>query len=437
MAPGSELYSNDLFGVATALAERGIAGNPPPVVALFNGAEGDVSPAWTVQDRRNAVTLGERLANGIVDAVREARTPLGDRIAGRFEPALPLAGARVVDDHGETHQAALDARMGAAAVGGAEDGRTILFELGWREGLRGPRVPGHGPKRDLLNPIDLEPPSWLLSFLRSLGTPPPGPTTVPAGVYRLGPVALATLPGEFTTVLGRRIAAGVAAATGSNAVILVGLANEYRSYFTTAEEYDAQSYEGASTLYGPEAGAIVQHGLARVAASPASAPAARTYLYDAGVARSYGVADVGAPPVRPDDGLADVLQDLATGRPVRNAPCIVWDMPAAAWPPTRPDARVTPSVAVEAETADGSWSPLVVAGAPARDDGLDFVTVALETTAGRTRWASFWLVPPDAPTGADLRFAIDGTWRSAPFTLRDGTGRAPSCAGVAGPSPLG
>jgi hypothetical protein len=371
-----------------------------------------------------------------VDAVREADTALGGAIAARFEPALPLAGARVVDGHGETHETPPDARMGAAALGGAEDGRTILWELGWREGLRGPRVPGHGPKQDLLNPVGFELPSWVLSLIRRAATPPPGPTTVPGGVYRLGPVALATLPGEFTTILGRRIAAAVRDATGSEAVILVGLANEYRSYFTTDEEYDAQSYEGGSTLYGPEAGAVVRHGLARIAADPGSPPAARPYRYDAGAARRYGVAEIGAAPARVDDGLADVLQDPTTGRPIRNAPCVTWDIPAAAWPATGPNERVTPTVAVEARGPDGRWTTLVVDGAPASDDGLDFVTVALHTTNGRTRWATFWLVPPVAPADADLRFAIDGAWRSAPFTLAGGTGRAPGCTTVTLPEPV-
>lgn len=42
----------------------------------------------------------------------------------------------------------------AATMGGAEDGRSIYYELGWKEGERGPRDPEHpeqGPKRPALN----------------------------------------------------------------------------------------------------------------------------------------------------------------------------------------------------------------------------------------------------------------------------------------------
>ena len=34
-------------------------------------------------------------------------------------------------------------------------------------------------------------------------------------------------------------------------VVIAGLANEYADYTTTFEEYQAQRYEGASTVYGP------------------------------------------------------------------------------------------------------------------------------------------------------------------------------------------
>ncbi len=34
-------------------------------------------------------------------------------------------------------------------------------------------------------------------------------------------------------------------------VVIAGLANTYSSYVTTFEEYGAQRYEGASTIFGP------------------------------------------------------------------------------------------------------------------------------------------------------------------------------------------
>ena len=67
----------------------------------------------------------------------------------------------------------------------------------------------------------------------------------------MGGLLLVTLPGEFTTAMGRRVANGVAAAADwpSARVVLVGLANEYLSYFATPEEYALQHYEGARSQH--------------------------------------------------------------------------------------------------------------------------------------------------------------------------------------------
>lgn len=67
---------------------------------------------------------------------------------------------------------------------------------------------------------------------------------------------ITAVPGEFTTMAGRRLrnkVRAVAAATGGKDVdvILAGLSNLYSSYITTPEEYQAQRYEAASTIFGP------------------------------------------------------------------------------------------------------------------------------------------------------------------------------------------
>ncbi|MDO9020686.1 MAG: neutral/alkaline non-lysosomal ceramidase N-terminal domain-containing protein [Deltaproteobacteria bacterium] len=79
------------------------------------------------------------------------------------------------------------------------------------------------------------------------------PRYLPLQVVRFGPLVLAGLPIEPTTVAGRRMRAALAdawAGDGVTRVVINGYANAYCSYLTTPEEYDAQRYEGASTLYG-------------------------------------------------------------------------------------------------------------------------------------------------------------------------------------------
>ena len=81
------------------------------------------------------------------------------------------------------------------------------------------------------------------------------PTVLPVQLLRLGPLAVATLPFEITTMAGRRIAALLRDrlhAAGVTHAIAASVANAYAGYLTTPEEYGAQHYEGASTLFGRE-----------------------------------------------------------------------------------------------------------------------------------------------------------------------------------------
>lgn len=81
------------------------------------------------------------------------------------------------------------------------------------------------------------------------------PHIVPLQVFTLGDVMMFGLPGELTTMAGRRLRAEVQRVTKERGVqvqtILCGLSNSYSSYVTTPEEYDIQRYEGASTIFGP------------------------------------------------------------------------------------------------------------------------------------------------------------------------------------------
>ncbi len=79
------------------------------------------------------------------------------------------------------------------------------------------------------------------------------PHRLPLQLLRIGSVAIAGVPSEFTSTAGRRLKARVKSAFGGAAthVAIAGYANAYSGYVTTPEEYGAQHYEGASTLYGP------------------------------------------------------------------------------------------------------------------------------------------------------------------------------------------
>ncbi|KAL0016863.1 hypothetical protein SO802_003932 [Lithocarpus litseifolius] len=83
---------------------------------------------------------------------------------------------------------------------------------------------------------------------------------LPIQKLRLGKLIILSVPGEFTTMVGRRLREAVKETLKSNGngefnnnteVIIAGLTNTYSQYVATFEEYEQQRYEAASTLYGP------------------------------------------------------------------------------------------------------------------------------------------------------------------------------------------
>lgn len=101
------------------------------------------------------------------------------------------------------------------------------------------QVACHHPKPILLNTGQMDfPYTW-------------HPKVVPTQLFQLGQLIIVALPGEFTTMSGRRVRAALKPYFPGKQIILSGLSNIYTSYVTTIEEYSIQRYEGASTLYGP------------------------------------------------------------------------------------------------------------------------------------------------------------------------------------------
>ena len=141
---------------------------------------------------------------------------------------------------------------------------------------------GHLPKPAVLMP--------------GIDNPSAVPQVLPVALMRVGSVAVLGIPGELTTMAGRRLRAtvlDVMSASGIKHVALGTYANEYAQYITTLEEYSSQQYEGASTLFGPHtlesyqqaaatlATAIVQGAVTAVGppATPWTSPPQRRYRF--------------------------------------------------------------------------------------------------------------------------------------------------------------
>jgi neutral ceramidase len=99
------------------------------------------------------------------------------------------------------------------------------------------------PKPILLDVGQTEPVPWT-------------PDVVPVQIVTVGKLVMLAVPGEFSTMSGRRLRATVrsvfeAAGINDTIIVVAGLSNTYTGYITTYEEYEVQRYEGASTIYGP------------------------------------------------------------------------------------------------------------------------------------------------------------------------------------------
>lgn len=98
------------------------------------------------------------------------------------------------------------------------------------------QVMGHHPK-----PIAIYPKGFV-------------PTQLPMQILKIGNLVVPAIPAELTTMAGRRFKKKILEAFDNKEVQFLALgtySNAYSQYITTKEEYEHQSYEGASTLFGP------------------------------------------------------------------------------------------------------------------------------------------------------------------------------------------
>jgi neutral ceramidase len=184
------------------------------------------------------------LNRGLSAAVR-ARKELARRLGWHPDGAL--------DSHGPMYP--------FLETGAGGDGRAFgAFQMG------NPVLPGW------FDPVVAE-----VHRMRALGGVSSTPWTdnvMPIQIVQIGPLALAALPNEPTTVSGRRLRALLLqelAPRGVEHVVIAGYANAYSGYLTTFEEYQAQLYEGGCTQFGQWSLAAYQtafRALARRMAAP-------------------------------------------------------------------------------------------------------------------------------------------------------------------------
>ena len=442
MGPTLQLYNSDILGIASHLLEDGSSPGAP--VLIFNGAEGDISADWIEQDKPNALRLGRTLAEKIDDGIAVANSP--DR-ATRINTLVDIgisydnfliAGANVECcmqqgsvNESETRKTAEEAIPGVAVLaGGADGGRTLFHELGWIDGVTsrrqwGRNYRGQGPKQPAFAPT-IDSLSWL--DLTRLLLPGGVQKKTPLGVYRLGDLTFVTVPFEVTTMMGRRLKNEVTEKLGLDSdekVLLIGLANDYLSYVTTSEEYEAQHYEGALTLYGAATGPLIQERLGKLATADGRGMRLqaqdRDLIYKPGECERFGPDNIGEPPYFPDDGLGKLLF-THDGKPQRARYVVKWRAPYKRIKGLSCTVRTGSESIKKGQLIDymfpeveilyqngASWETYYSADDKLQNNhGFNFVTLMrkLDKKSKTQEWVAIWMPPADLRPGTRLTFRV-------------------------------
>lgn len=153
------------------------------------------------------------------------------------------------------------AAMGFAFAAGTTDGPGAFdFKQGDDKGNPFWRLVRNVLKAPTKEQVDCQHPKPILLDTGEMKEPYDwAPSILPIQIIRIGQVVLLCVPGEFTTMAGRRLRQAVKTVLTNSGkkefddvhIVIAGLSNSYSQYVTTFEEYQIQRYEGASTLYGP------------------------------------------------------------------------------------------------------------------------------------------------------------------------------------------
>eukprot|EP01018_Ginkgo_biloba_P019727 Gb_09001 [translate_table: standard] len=153
------------------------------------------------------------------------------------------------------------AAMGFSFAAGTTDGPGAFdFKQGDDKGNPFWRLVRNLLKTPTKEQIDCQKPKPILLDTGEMSQPYAwAPAILPIQIIRIGQFVILCVPGEFTTMSGRRlreavkevlVTYGKGVFSKDTYVVIAGLTNAYSQYVTTFEEYQIQRYEGGSTLYG-------------------------------------------------------------------------------------------------------------------------------------------------------------------------------------------
>ena len=227
------------------------------------------APERTTACMDSALAGVERLADSIARPAKALFDELLVSLADTFSIRRAFGTSWLPGSDGLCGEPLVGSSTGAGSEGMVtriRGWRWILwpFPIGLEEGgkARDTRPPAcHTPKRPLFGSLQ----SALVVGDHGF------PETAQLSVIRIGSLVLAAVPAEVTMVAGRELRTAMAEAAERRGwkparTAIIGLANGYLQYITTAKEYQQQDYEGGSNLYGPASSAFLARRLGELTA---------------------------------------------------------------------------------------------------------------------------------------------------------------------------
>jgi len=293
MGEKTKLISSDNKGYAQELFEKEFG-----VISTFvNSCCGDISPnvgkdkygnkyGWPdgLHDIERAVEFGEKQFKRAKGLYKDASEDIGHKLDYRHT-YVDMSNRKI----GDTGERTWPAAMGFGMINGSQEDssglnleywgegttcdniqanpdlfKTIvkfassLFGIKWPKQIDQSFIEGQ-KKKEILFPLGL---------IKYKGNPI-APSILPLQILRLGTLLIVAHPGELTDCAGIRMRDTISEVFKDDPsvqhVVISTYANAFASYTATLEEYHAQHYEGASTLYGPHAFEAYQQENAKLA----------------------------------------------------------------------------------------------------------------------------------------------------------------------------
>lgn len=232
---------------------------------------GDPRPCWAVGPGKDmydsCAIIGSKQSAKALDLMNATEVPQIP-LTGKLDYRHSFVRMPELKINGGKQQLCYPA-LGFSLFAGGTDGPTTVawFEQGDKEGALKPLLSdwiGASVATSTPSQKQIEcqsPKPIFLNFDKNMTHPYPWlPEVLPIQIARLGCLFILAVPGEFTTMSGRRLRDGVEKELAKHLTALkcnkvyttiAGLSNSYGGYIATPEEYGAQWYEGASTYYGP------------------------------------------------------------------------------------------------------------------------------------------------------------------------------------------